>query len=125
MSTIQKVSVVLAAGVWVSAVAVAQPQGADAAAVAEAFGGGLAASEYRRGGFPTPQQQLRLRDRLVHRTGYLSYTDENFLGVFVAPLELPGGARDLFAICAYFYDTAPVGNVTPLPGRRQAGERIR
>jgi len=43
--------------------------------------------------------------------GYLSYTDESFLGVFVAPLELPAGA-EISGICTYFYDTAPAGNVT-------------
>jgi S-layer homology domain len=43
--------------------------------------------------------------------GYLSYTDESFLGVFVAPLELPSGA-EIDTICTYFYDTAPAGAVT-------------
>jgi hypothetical protein len=43
--------------------------------------------------------------------GYLTYTDETFLGVFVAPLSLPSGA-EIVAICTYFYDTAPIGKVT-------------
>jgi S-layer homology domain len=43
--------------------------------------------------------------------GYLSYTDESFLGVFVAPLQLPAGA-EIQMICTYFLDTAPVGTAT-------------
>jgi S-layer homology domain len=43
--------------------------------------------------------------------GYLSYTDASFLGVFVAPLQLPNGA-EIQNICTYFYDTAPAGAVT-------------
>ena len=111
MSTIQKASALLAAGVWASAVAVGQPQRAGAKAVAEAFGPEI--------------QQLNIGAAAFHHLnnssgfeidwgvdGYLSYTDERFLGVFVAPLQLPSGAT-IISICSYFYDTAPVGNVSP------------
>ncbi len=112
MSTIQKVSALLAAGVWVSAVAVGQPRrmGAAAPAVADAFGPGI--------------QELNIGAAAFHHLnnssgfeidwsadGYLSYTDESLLGVFVAPLQLPSGAK-ILSICSYFYDTAPDGKVS-------------
>jgi hypothetical protein len=43
--------------------------------------------------------------------GYLTYNDESFLGVFVAPVELPAGA-DIVGICTYFFDTASASNLT-------------
>ncbi len=61
MSTIQKVSALLAAGVWASAVAVGQPQRAGAKAVAaDAFGPDYQEVQYRSGGVSTPQQHFRL-----------------------------------------------------------------
>ena len=60
MSTIQRVSALLAAGVWASAVAVAQPQTASAKAVADAFGPSIPGDEYWSGGVSTPQQHFRL-----------------------------------------------------------------
>jgi len=43
--------------------------------------------------------------------GYLGYTDESFIGVFVAPLVLPVGA-EISMVCTYFFDTASGGKVT-------------
>jgi len=113
MWTILRVSALLAAGVWASAVAVGQPSGrtgGEARAVAEAFGGTLQRLNIGAAAF----QHLNNKSGYEidwSTDGFLTYTDENFLGVFVAPLELPAGAK-IYSICAFFYDTAPVGDVT-------------
>lgn len=110
MSTIQKVSAFLAAGVWASGVAVGQPQPPGAKAVADAFGPYLQVVNIGAAAF---QHLNNISAYEIDWTvdGYLSYTDEAFLGVFVAPLDLPAGA-EILSICPYFYDTAPVGKVT-------------
>ena len=112
MSTIRKVSALLAVGALASAVAVGQPQssGATFPAVAEAFGPGIVVTVIGAAAF----QHLNNSSGYEidwFSDGYLGYTDENFIGVFVAPLELPAGAK-IDSICLNFYDTAPVGKVT-------------
>ena len=111
MSTIQKVSALLAAGVWVSVAAVGQPQGAAARAVAaDAFGPD---NQEVNIGATAFQHLNNISAYEIDWTvdGYLSYTDEAFIGVFVAPLNLPAGA-EIISICTHFFDTAPGAKVT-------------
>ena len=111
MSTIQKASVLLAAGIWVSAVSAGQPQRAGAKAVAaDAFGPDNQELNIGAAAF---QHLNNISTYEIDWTvdGYLSYTDEAFLGVFVAPLNLPAGAQ-ILSICTHFFDTAPGEKVT-------------
>ena len=79
MSTIQKVSALLAAGVWASAVAVGQPQRADAAAVADSFGEGYQEVHIGAASFQHLNNSSGYEiDWSVD--GYLGYTDESFPG---------------------------------------------
>jgi hypothetical protein len=111
MSIIRKVSALLAAGVWAAAVAVGQPQRAREKAVAAgAFGPDYQEVHIGAAAF---QHLNNISAYEIDWTvdGYLSYTDEAFLGVFAAPLDLPAGA-EILTICTYFHDSAPVGKVT-------------
>ena len=105
MSTIQRVGVLLAAGVCASALAVGQPLGA-----ANSFGEGFQEVHIGAASFQ------HLNNISAYETdwtvdGYLNFTDQAYLGVFVAPLDLPVGA-EIVAICTHYYDTSPLGKVT-------------
>ena len=103
---------VLIVGVLASAAAIAQTPmvGPSFPAVADSFGPGDQALFVGAAAF----QHLNNRSGYEidwSSDGYLSYTDDSFIGVFVAPLTLPAGA-EITMICTYFFDTAPVGKVS-------------
>jgi hypothetical protein len=112
MSKILRVGALLSFGLFVSGVGRGQPPIADVAvpAVAESFGPGPQVLNIGAAAF----QHLNNSSGYEidwFTDGYMGYTDETFLGVFVAPLQLPSGAS-IVSICVYFHDTAPVGKVT-------------
>ena len=111
MSTIQKARVLLAVGISVSGVVVGQTSRSGMKpAAADAFGPDYQEVHIGAAAF---QHLNNISAYEIDWTvdGYLSYTDEAFLGVFVAPLSLPAGA-EILTICTHFFDTAPVGKVT-------------
>lgn len=110
MSKVQRLSAMLGVGLCVAFSAIGQPQGAAVPVVADSFGPdaqdlivGAAAFQHLNNGSGYEIDWSS--------DGYLGYTDESFLGVFVAPLDLPAGA-EILGICTYLLDTAPVGAVT-------------
>ena len=112
MALIRRLGVMLGVGLWVASEAGAQPgkPGAAAPVVAEAFGTDAQVLIIGAAAF----QHLNNNSGYEidwFTDGYLGYTDENFIGVFVAPLQLPAGA-EILGICTYLLDTAPVGAVT-------------
>ena len=112
MSMIRRLGVMLGVGLWVASHAIGQPQkpGAAAPVVADSFGTG--AQELLIGAAAFQHLSNNSGYEIDWSTdGYLGYTDESFLGVFVAPLQLPAGA-EILAICTHLLDTAPVGAVT-------------
>jgi hypothetical protein len=100
------------AGILLAAAAMARtpPRPVAADVVAESFGPGvqglyIGAAEFQHLNNNSGYEIDWFSD------GYLGYTDESFIGVFVAPLTLPVGA-EITMICTYFLDTAPVGKVS-------------
>ena len=111
MSTIQKVSALLAAGVWVSAVAVGQPQPAVAKAVADAFGPSVtrwSISARRRFNTSTTFPPMRSTGRWTATSA--TRTRRSWASSWRRWTCPPG--REIVTICTYFFDTAPVGKVT-------------
>ncbi len=112
MSRLRSLSESVVVGLCVSAASLGQPLAREAAnpAAADSFGPGYQESHIGAAAF---QHLNNASGYEIDWTtdGYLGYTDESFLGVFVAPLELPAGA-EISAIRTYFFDTAPAGAVT-------------
>ena len=111
MSTIRRFGVLLVACVCASAVAAGQTGRAGLKAIADdAFGPDNQEMNIGAAAF---QHLNNASGYEIDWTedGYLTYNDEAFLGVFVAPLSLPAGAQ-IVAMCTFFYDTAAVGQVT-------------
>ena len=112
MSKHRNVAAILGAGLLVSAAAIGQSMAFRPAVPAMADSFGPENQEMHIGAAAFQHLNNNSGYEIDWTTdGYLSYTDESFLGVFVAPLELPAGA-EIDAICTYFYDTAPTGAVT-------------
>ena len=107
MSKLQRSGAMVGAALWISAVATAQPRtsGPVASAASEAFGLetqvlGIGAAAFQHLNASSGFEIDWTTD------GYLYYNDPAYLGVFVAPLTLPAGAR-IVQICTYFYDNVP------------------
>ncbi len=103
---------IVVAGIVVAAPAMAQmpPKVVAAPAAAESFGPGV------QGLYVGAAEFQHLNNKSGYEIdwfsdGYLGYTDESFVGVFVAPLTLPVGS-EITMLCTYFLDTAPVGKVS-------------
>jgi len=111
MSNRRGVGGLLVFGLCVSAVGLGQPlPGAAAPAMADSFGEGFQEVHIGAASFQHLNNGSGYEiDWSVD--GYMGYTDESFLGVFVAPLLLPVGA-EIVAICTHYYDTSSVGKVT-------------
>jgi len=101
-------AVLLGVGLSVSTALIGQPPKATPAA-AESFG--LDQQALMIGAAAFQHLNNRSGSEIDLSDGYLTYTDETFLGIFVAPLSLPSGA-EIVAICTFFYDTAPGAKVT-------------
>ena len=95
---------------------------ADAKAARRSVRPGYSGAEYRGGGFPASEQQLRLRDRLVHGRVPELYRRElpGRLRGAVATAERSDHHHDLLV----FLRHRSRRDCEPLPGRRQAGDRI-
>ena len=112
MSHQRRIEAILVVALLISGAATAQTPVAAVAnlAAAESFGPGV------QGLYVGAAEFQHLNNNSGYEIdwsadGYLGYTDESFIGVFVAPLTLPAGA-EITMICTYFLDTAPVGKVS-------------
>jgi S-layer homology domain len=103
---------IVLAGILIAAAAMAQmpPNVVAARAAAESFGPGV------QGLYVGAAEFQHLNNKSGYEIdwfsdGYLGYTDESFIGVFVAPLTLPVGS-EITMLCTHFLDTEPVGKVS-------------
>ena len=105
MSKVQRLSAILSVGLWVSAVAIGQPQAPSAAgpAVPDAYGPGDQVLHIAAAAFQPVSSNMSYQHSV---DGYIYYSTNNYYGWFVANLGLPPGA-EIWGICTYFYDTAP------------------